>query len=304
MCGHGNENTRNDAKPFVDMDFNLFCEIITDMKNWEGAKLKLLRLAGLGEPMLHKQLPDMIKFVKDANITERVDMFSNGSLLTSDMANALIDSGLDAIRFSIYAADKENHVRVTSQSRTSPEDILNNIRFLRKLRDEGGGGHPYIFVKMFDAYGPENDLFRSMYQDVADEFDIEKVHNATSYNENDLIGAFYGEGTQKAETESAYNNVTSDAKSCPRPFMALCIDSLGNVLMCTHDWPRYTKIANLNNQTIRDVWNGDELFEFRKMQLEGRLHENKLCKNCTWFKLFPKEDNVDGFPFEKLPRGC
>jgi len=45
------------------------------------------------------------------------------------------------------------------------------------------------------------------------------------------------------------------------------------------------------------------LFEFRKMQLEGRLNENKICAKCDWFKLFPQEDCVDGFPIEKLRYG-
>jgi radical SAM protein with 4Fe4S-binding SPASM domain len=153
---------------------------------------------------------------------------------------------------------------------------------------------------MFDTYGPENDRFIQMYRDVADGIDFERVHDATRYSGNDLVRSYYENEEDAKRTHDDFNKNLHSHIACPKPFMSLCVDSLGNILLCTHDAPRYTKIANLNETSIKEVWYGEALFEFRKMHLEDRKHENKICKNCDWYKLFPEEDNVDGFPVEKL----
>ena len=84
------------------------------------------------------------------------------------------------------------------------------------------------------------------------------------------------------------------------PFMAMVINNIGDCLMCTHDPVKGTKIGNTYESTLQELWNGENMFQFRKMLLENRKHENRLCANCDWFKLFPEEDNVDGFPVERL----
>ena len=99
------------------------------------------------------------------------------------------------------------------------------------------------------------------------------------------------------------NKSLNDFEVCPRPFMALVICSNGDVVMCTHDAPRATRIDNINNNFLKDIWNGSELYKFRKMLLTGNKHKNILCKNCEGYRLFPEEDKIDGFPLEKLPKG-
>jgi len=68
--------------------------------------------------------------------------------------------------------------------------------------------------------------------------------------------------------------------------------------MCTQDSPKKTKVGNIKNQSLKEIWFGKELFEFRKMHLEDRKEENELCRKCDWYRLFPPEDNVDGIPVE------
>lgn len=299
MCVHGTENTRNDLKPFQDMDMNLYRRIIRELADWEGPPLKLLRLTMLGEPLLNKNIIEMIRFAKEAKVAECIDFFTNASMLTPEMSEKLVKSGVDRIRFSIYAVDEERHAKITVQNKFTPSVIHNNIKFLWRIREKLKSKTPYMLVKMFDAFGKENELFFSMYKDISDEVDLERVHNATRYSGNNLIKMFYNDPILEKKTEESYKAGLHELKSCPRPFMALCVDSIGNVLMCTHDAARGTKIADLNNTTLKDVWYGEPLFQFRKMQLEGKLADNRICANCSWFKLFPQEDCVDGFSIER-----
>jgi radical SAM protein with 4Fe4S-binding SPASM domain len=281
------------------MNLDLFKKIVTELRNWEGDKLRLLRLAVLGEPFLHPHILEMIRIAKEAEVSDKVDTFSNGSLLTEEMSNKIVDYGLDYIRFSIYSVINERHKEVT-KSNCDINTIYNNIRKLRIIRDGKKKTKPYIFVKMFDTYGKENDIFFRMYKDVADEVGLEKVHNATKYSGYDLIKAYYKDKKFEEMTKRDYRNGLHNHIACPRPFMALVISSMGDVVMCTHDAPRATKVGDVKVNTLEEIWNSKELFEFRKMHLLGRKHENLLCRNCDWYKLFPIEDNVDGVPVEKF----
>ena len=59
--------------------------------------------AGVGEPMLVKDLPRMIRYLKDRGVY--VLFNTNGTLLTKANGQALIDAGLDELRVSLDAAE-------------------------------------------------------------------------------------------------------------------------------------------------------------------------------------------------------
>jgi len=299
-CVHGSENTRNDLKPLRHMEMALYGKLIRELQEWSGARLKLLRLAMLGEPFANPDFCSMVRIAKDANVAERVDTFSNGSLLTEEVSARIIDSGLDLIRVSIYAADDEHHREVT-KTKVSVATICGNIKRLREMRDASGKAAPHISVKMFDTYSDENDRFFDLYRGIADEIGLERVHNATNYSGNDLVNMYYHDREKEDRANEEYANSLNKGRiACARPFMAMVINNIGDCLMCTHDPVKGTKIGNAYDNTLQELWNGENMFEFRKMHLENRKHENRLCANCDWFKLFPEEDNVDGFPVERL----
>lgn len=299
VCIQGAENTRNDLKPFQHMDFALFEKIIADLRDWPGPKLKLLRLAFHGEPFVQKDFCDYARLAVESGVAERVDTFSNGSLMDQEQADKLLASGIDAIRFSIYSVIDERHKEVT-RSGVRVEDIRANIRYLREERDRRGLAKPYIFVKAFDTYSEENELFASMYKDIADRVDLEKVHDATKYKKNDLMHKYYQDANIEQKNRREFASHLHSFISCPRPFMNMAISAHGDCVMCTLDAPRLTTVGNVAAQNLRDIWRGQAALEFRQLHLKGRKEENPLCRDCDWFKLFPKEDCVDGFPLERL----
>jgi radical SAM protein with 4Fe4S-binding SPASM domain len=301
-CVHGSDNTRNDLKPLRHMEMSLFKKLIGELEKWEGPKLKLLRLAMLGEPFINPDFCEMVRIAKEANVAERVDTFSNGSLLTPEIAEKLIDCGLDVIRFSIYAAKDSRHHEVT-RTKCSVGKIRDNIKMLREMRDAKKKTAPYIFVKMFDTYSDENDTFFDLYKGIADETGLEKVHNATNYSGNDLVKMYYKDNEKENKANQEYiSSLNKERIACPRPFIAMVINNIGDCLMCTHDPAKGTKIGSAAESTLRELWEGENMFQFRKMLLENQKHKNRICSKCDWFKLFPEEDNVDGFPVERLKK--
>ncbi len=67
-------------------------------------------LHGIGEPLLNKDLPQIIAYLKRREI--EVLFNSNGTLLTPAWQEALVRSGLDEYRCSIDGAEPETYARI------------------------------------------------------------------------------------------------------------------------------------------------------------------------------------------------
>src|SRR6266581_2098297 len=72
--------------------------------------LERVVLHGLGEPLLNKDLPRMIGYLKDRGTY--VLFNSNGILLNEKRGQTLIDSGLDEYRLSMDGSTREMYARV------------------------------------------------------------------------------------------------------------------------------------------------------------------------------------------------
>jgi len=73
-------------------------------------QMKRALLHGIGEPLLNRELPEIIKYLKGRNI--EVIINSNGTLLTPQWQEKLIESGLDQYRCSIDGAKDETYARI------------------------------------------------------------------------------------------------------------------------------------------------------------------------------------------------
>ena len=279
------------------MDFSFYEEIVRQIKAI--GRLKVLRFYMLGEPLLHPDLVRMIKLAVDEGITERTELTTNATALTAEKSRQLLDSGLDYLRVSIYAADQKRNEHVT-QSKIPITRIYENVKTFRKLRDEAGQTKPFLYVKMIDSCsGAENDAFLGMYRDIADECVLEKPMNWNGYENRDLLESAY----QGDEEKKALHNAELfpfRKQVCPFPFYTMVVNANGDVTACCVDWNKKTCVGNLKEASLGDIWNGAAFREFRRMHLENRRHENESCRNCTY--LFTNPDNLDGLSPEEQRR--
>src|SRR6266581_6305069 len=96
--------------------------------------LERVVLHGLGEPLLNKDLPRMIRYLKER--ATYVLFNSNGILLNEKRGQALIDAGLDEYRLSMDGATRETYAHVRGVD--AFEKIWRNVRAfinMQKARD-------------------------------------------------------------------------------------------------------------------------------------------------------------------------
>lgn len=272
------------------LSMDLYTKIINDIKKM--GKLKSLKLYCDGEPLLNKNIVKMVRLAKKNEISERIEITTNGSLLKKDISVELIESGLDYLRISIPSVIEKRKFEIT-QSKISFNQIFNNIKNFRHLRDKLGCKLPFIYVKMIDTFGPENKIFRNMYQGIADEVFIEPPMNWDG--QKNFIGNLY---TNKRTKKTLFPPLKVVKKVCPFHFYSLVIKCNGDVVACCVDWSKGTKIGNVKEKSLSEIWTGEHLREFRKMHLEGQRAENESCRNCTF--LYTSPDNIDNLPDRKI----
>src|SRR6266851_7338748 len=97
-------------------------------------------LHGIGEPMMVRALPRMIRYLKDRGTY--VLFNTNGTLLSEKKGRELIDSGLDELRVSLDAA--EPHAFKLVRGRDMFARIVRNLRAFRALQRELGAETPRV----------------------------------------------------------------------------------------------------------------------------------------------------------------
>src|SRR5437764_202331 len=90
--------TFEDLEPPADMSWQLFTRIVDQFP-----RIGRVVLHGVGEPMMVKALPRMVRYLKDRGTY--VLFNTNGTLLTMRKGRELIAAGLDELRVSLDAAE-------------------------------------------------------------------------------------------------------------------------------------------------------------------------------------------------------
>jgi len=117
-------------EPVGDMAWPVFQSLIDGLADFPDAKT--VAFAGLGEPLLHGQFPEMVRLAHARGL--RTEMTSNALLLTPSLAGRLIEAGLDQFTVSIDGASVDSHKAIRPGA--SLEAITANILTLYRLSED------------------------------------------------------------------------------------------------------------------------------------------------------------------------
>ena len=82
------------------------------------AGIPRLRLFLLGEPLLHPDLPEMIRFAKSIGVPS-VEINTNAVALTPELSRELLATGLDEVVFSLDGSDAAGYEAIRVGETTS-----------------------------------------------------------------------------------------------------------------------------------------------------------------------------------------
>ena len=127
--------TYEELEPPADMSWELFTSIVNQLPQLERAVLH-----GVGEPMLVRKLPDMVRYLKQRGVY--VLFNTNGTLLNERNGRALIAAGLDELRVSLDAANAQSFRAI--RGRDYFNRIIRNVRSFRNLQQREGKELPRV----------------------------------------------------------------------------------------------------------------------------------------------------------------
>jgi MoaA/NifB/PqqE/SkfB family radical SAM enzyme len=121
--------------PKNDMEFATFNRLMDNLADFPESPI--VHLGGYGEPMFH---PDFLECVRIAKATGgRVEVTTNGTLLTAEVAGALLDLGLDRLVVSIDGATPESYQNIRVNGNL--QQVIANLRELHRQRLRRGHRH-------------------------------------------------------------------------------------------------------------------------------------------------------------------
>ena len=244
-------------------------------------KFKLVSFMGHGEPLVNPNLIEMVKIIKQSGIAGRVDMITNGSLLTKKRSKQLISTGIDVIRISLQGISSKSYKRVSGID-IDFDEFLENLSYLYENKEQ-----TQIFVKTMDVSleKGEQEKFYNIFSMISDRMFIDKVkpvYDLVEYDEtaSDLSMDRYGERHDKRDV-------------CPQPFYMLSVWPDGSVSPCDALY-KACPLGNIETGNLSRMWQSETLRDFRIEQLKCARHMNRsCCRCCAPDDVIHKEDILD-----------
>lgn len=230
-------------------------------------KLKVLSLTGHGEPLLNPHIVDMVRIAKEAQIAERIEIITNASLLTCDLADGLIGAGLDCLRVSLQGMTDDKYREVCG-CELSFAQLTENLRYFYLHR-----GECRLHVKVMDVAldgEAEQQLFYSTFGEISDRMFIEQcrpVYTNVPFTE------------QIATTADRYGREHTPRKVCPLCFFMLGVFPDGDVEPCDTIY-KPVVLGNVHRENLLAMWQGETLRNFRLEQLEKHRDRHPKCGCC------------------------
>lgn len=244
------------TRPLGVMDFDLFRSILDEAV---GYGIRSVFLGGYGEPLADPLMVERIRYAKSKRL--RCNFISNGSLLTEEVSRALIEAGLDEVRFSIYGTTKEVFEKV--HTRLSFEKVVGNVNRLLELKGELGRRNPLVlvFFLVLEENAHQVEDFIREWEPKVDFIEVWKPHNWSD-------GRNYRERPEKKE-------------SCGRPFVGpIQVQWDGTVIPCCWDYNGREIMGDLKYQTIPEVLRSARYQEIREAHATGQFHRFPFCDSC------------------------
>ena len=296
--------TFEDLEPPTDMSWELFTRIVSQVPDLARAVLH-----GVGEPLLVRDLPRMIRHLKERGVY--VLFNTNGTLLDPRRGRELIDCELDELRVSLDAAEPLSFARVrgvdafariaanvkafTAAQRqlgvlrprvslwlTGLKETLAQLPRFVELAHEMGVGEVYLQRLVYFEGGqglarPESALFENLDEEER------RILRSAEESARALGVEFSASGAAEPELSVRRTPGERPWSPCRRPWTLMYFTATGRALPCciapfsARGYSSFT-LGDAREEALRDIWNGPRYQEFRRALASD--HPPAACASC------------------------
>ena len=227
-----------------------------------------------GEPLLNKDLPQMIKEAHEAGLYTIVS--TNAQAMTEQMAEDLVEAGLDRIIVSMDGLSDEtyNAYRIGG----SLEKTKQALRFLRKAKNELSSS-PIIELQCLRLKTNEHEWaqFKRQYKTLGADRLVFKTAQLYDYT--------HGHPLMPSDKRYSRYVVGKDGvyhrrplhKGCFRVWSGAVVTTKGEVLPCCYDKTHAHAYGNIMESSLKDLFGNEKATAFRKAALN---EQPQICQEC------------------------
>ncbi len=236
------------------MKLDLFKKIIDDAEG----KIEFISLASRGEPLVSKNINEMLSYTKDKFLNLKVN--TNASLLDEEKCHAILQGSVQTIVFSADAAENDLYKKIRVNGDLNK--VLKNIELFQNIR--------------LKHYPKQKIISRVSGVKFSKEQNFESMKSLWSQLVDQVAFVEYN------PWENTYlrppNNVV---EPCSDLWRRMFIWWDGKANPCDTDYKSYLSIGEYSKLNISDLWKSDKYNKLRESHLNRNRKSFNPCKSCT-----------------------
>lgn len=260
------------------MSLATFKEILCQAKGF----VSHIELGLFGEPTIHPYFIEMVTLAVNEGFS--VGVYSNGTLLNSEISQQLLQTGLTSITISVDGMTDDEYEQIRSGGRY--HIVEDNLKFLLAYRKKIKKNLPLIGIRsvLFSDTLDQKKIKRRF----VDRLGVDFISFAPLDNWNGTVN-INNDSTSFTITENRYS-----FNRCEFPWMVLSVNWNGDILPCCDDYMGKNILGNVNKQNLQSIWNGKQLKTIRlalKSRSFNQIIKNTGCASCSMLhrKSIPKK---------------
>lgn len=256
-------------------------ELVLENLRAQLAYVKVCVLYHGGEPLLNKHFPAMVRAIKALGVPF-VKTVSNGMLLTQPIIEAIVESGLDVIEFSLdgLSPEQNNFIRRDCDYET----VVANIKALVAYKQLKGAAQPKIAISsaQFLPEPPDTEHHKHLEAPppaylraaFADELALGEIDFKTTWAMQwphmEVLTEIYN---LYEDADDCYGN------QCDHVQSTMTVRWNGDVVACCYDLTSQFVLGNIHEDGLAEIWNNQKYRGLRRSIDKQKYIP--MCANCN-----------------------
>jgi len=235
-----------------------------------------LEISAYGETFQHPNADKYLFIARKLCPNARIVVATNGSLLTPERCEKIVDSGIDHLSFSLNAGSPKSYEWLTGS--TQYAQICKNLETLVEIRNKRNAKHLYITTHIIGI------------KELSNEFEsfLKRWNGIVDYAYVRNYGNWGGLVDSHGITPADDYDISLERYPCAWLWYATKIEPNGDVSKCfIHVTGDDDPLGNIMEQDFESIWKGDKLSRLREMHCKNKYKEIKFCGECRVWSLFP-----------------
>lgn len=254
----------NLQRPRMDMEGALYRKVVDEI---DSHGIEGMWLYHLGESLLHPEFRENLRHISTKKNLGVLWMSTNGQHFTEENIRCVLDSNLDYINYSMHAVTEETYMTVAKQG--DFKIVEGNLdRFFELKGTDRLPRKPFMHCQMIEQETTrhETDDFIKKYYRRADIVSINMLEYVNMPNNS--------YGLQQRERKPLTSCLRVQRNDC-------FICSNGSVTLCDAAYNGEILLGDVNQQSLYEIWNGEERQHVLELNDQGRMNEIEFCRTCT-----------------------